>query len=105
MRSRWTRTCTGSRNVSDLVPPNVSAERADRLLHELVPDGLRTPLHVALIRLGREICKAPTPSVSGVPAQGHLSDRPALPVVALGIAVRRMALCMGRMRSDLRPME
>lgn len=44
-----------------LVPPNTSAERADRLLHELVPDGLRTPLHVALIRLGREICKAPTP--------------------------------------------
>ena len=44
-----------------LVPPNVSAERADRLLHALVPDGLRTPMHVALIRLGREICKAPTP--------------------------------------------
>jgi len=44
-----------------LVPPNVSAERADRLLHELVPDGLRTQLHVALIRLGREICKAPIP--------------------------------------------
>ncbi len=44
-----------------LVPQNVSAERADRLLHELVPDGLRTPLHVALIQLGREICKAPTP--------------------------------------------
>ncbi len=44
-----------------LVPPNVSAERADRLLHDLVPDGLRTPMHVALIRLGREICKAPTP--------------------------------------------
>jgi endonuclease-3 len=44
-----------------LVPPNTSAERADRILHELVPEGLRTPLHVALIRLGREICKAPTP--------------------------------------------
>ena len=44
-----------------LVPAKVSAERADRLLHDLVPDGLRTPLHVALIRLGREICKAPTP--------------------------------------------
>ena len=44
-----------------LVPPTASAERADRILHELVPDGLRTPLHVALIRLGREICKAPTP--------------------------------------------
>jgi endonuclease-3 len=45
----------------ELVPSNASAERADRILHELVPEGLRTPLHVALIRLGREICKAPTP--------------------------------------------
>jgi endonuclease-3 len=44
-----------------LIPTNASAEKADRLLHDLVPDGLRTPLHVALIRLGREICKAPTP--------------------------------------------
>jgi endonuclease-3 len=44
-----------------LVPQNASAEHAGRLLHDLVPDGLRTPLHVALIRLGREICKAPTP--------------------------------------------
>jgi endonuclease-3 len=44
-----------------LVPPTASAERADRLLHDLVPDGLRTPLHVVLIQLGREICKAPTP--------------------------------------------
>lgn len=44
-----------------LVPHKASAERADRILHDLVPEGLRTPLHVALIRLGREICKAPTP--------------------------------------------
>jgi len=44
-----------------LVPQKASAERADRILHDLVPEGLRTPLHVALIRLGREICKAPTP--------------------------------------------
>ena len=44
-----------------LVPAKASAERADRLLHDLVPDGLRTSLHVGLIRLGREICKAPTP--------------------------------------------
>jgi endonuclease-3 len=44
-----------------LVPAKASAERADRLLHDLVPDGLRTPMHVGLIRLGREICKAPTP--------------------------------------------
>jgi endonuclease-3 len=44
-----------------LIPPATSAERADRMLHALVPDGLRTSLHVALIRLGREICKAPLP--------------------------------------------
>ena len=44
-----------------LVPAKASAERADLLLHDLVPDGLRTSLHVGLIRLGREICKAPTP--------------------------------------------
>jgi endonuclease-3 len=44
-----------------LVPATTSAERADRILHDLVPAGLRTPLHVALIRLGREICKAPVP--------------------------------------------
>jgi endonuclease-3 len=43
------------------IPPTASAERADRLLHELIPAGMRTELHVALIRLGREICKAPTP--------------------------------------------
>lgn len=50
-----------------LVPASASAERADRLLHDLVPEGLRTPLHVALIRLGREICKAPTPRCRSCP--------------------------------------
>ena len=44
-----------------LIPPQASAERADRVLHELIPDGMRTPMHVGFIRLGREICKAPTP--------------------------------------------
>jgi endonuclease-3 len=44
-----------------LVPTSATAEKADLLLHDLVPNGLRTPLHVALIRLGREICKAPIP--------------------------------------------
>ena len=44
-----------------LIPPKASAEKADRLLHGLIPDGLRTPMHVGFIRLGREICKAPTP--------------------------------------------
>jgi endonuclease-3 len=50
-----------------LIPAKASAERADRILHELVPDGLRTPLHVALIRLGRETCKAPTPRCAECP--------------------------------------
>jgi endonuclease III len=44
-----------------LIPPRASAEKADRVLHDLVPDGLRTPMHVGFIRLGREICKAPMP--------------------------------------------
>jgi len=44
-----------------IVPPKSSAELADRLLHGLIPEGLRTPLHVGFIRLGREICKAPVP--------------------------------------------
>jgi endonuclease-3 len=44
-----------------MVPAGVSAERAGRLLHDLVPAGLRTTLHVALIRLGRQVCRAPTP--------------------------------------------
>jgi endonuclease-3 len=43
------------------IPARASAERADRILHELIPDGLRTPMHVGFIRLGREICKAPIP--------------------------------------------
>ena len=50
-----------------LIPPKASAERADRILHDLVPDGMRTSLHVAFIRLGREICKAPTPRCRGCP--------------------------------------
>jgi len=41
--------------------PQTSAERAQRLLEEQVPDVLKTPLHVGLIRHGREICKAPLP--------------------------------------------
>jgi endonuclease-3 len=44
-----------------LIPQRATAERADRILHDLIPDGLRTPMHVGFIRLGREICKAPMP--------------------------------------------
>jgi endonuclease III len=44
-----------------LIPPNASAEKAHRILEEVVPPELRVPMHVGLIRLGREICKAPRP--------------------------------------------
>ena len=50
-----------------IIPAKASAERADRLLHDLIPDGLRTPLHVAFIQLGRQICKAPTPRCAACP--------------------------------------
>lgn len=44
-----------------LIPPKASAERAHRILEDLVPAELRVPMHVGLIRLGREICKAARP--------------------------------------------
>jgi endonuclease-3 len=45
--------------------PKTSAERAQRLLEEQVPDELKTPLHVGLIRHGRETCRAPIPRCEG----------------------------------------
>ncbi len=50
-----------------LVPQNASAERAHDLLADLVPDELKTPLHVGLIRLGREICRARRPRCEACP--------------------------------------
>lgn len=50
-----------------LVPAKASAERAHDLLHELVPDALKTPLHVGLIRLGREVCVARRPRCGECP--------------------------------------
>jgi endonuclease-3 len=41
--------------------PRTSAERAQQLLEAAVPDALKTPLHVGLIRHGRSVCKAPWP--------------------------------------------
>lgn len=50
-----------------LIPPKASAERAHDLLAEMVPDELKTPLHVGLIRLGREVCKAQAPRCAECP--------------------------------------
>jgi endonuclease-3 len=49
------------------IPPKASADRAHVLLEDLVPPDLRVPMHVGLIRLGREICKAPRPRCEECP--------------------------------------
>jgi endonuclease-3 len=50
-----------------LIQPNASAERAHVILEDLVPAELRVPMHVGLIQLGREICKAPRPRCEECP--------------------------------------
>jgi endonuclease-3 len=50
-----------------LVPAKSTAEAAQRLLQELVPEPLRVELHVGLITLGREICKAGRPHCEKCP--------------------------------------
>jgi endonuclease-3 len=44
-----------------LVPASADASRATRLLEPHVPRGAAGPLHLGLIRLGREICRPRTP--------------------------------------------
>ena len=44
-----------------LVPPSADLSRASRLLEPHVPRGEHMPLHIALIRLGREICRPRNP--------------------------------------------
>lgn len=44
-----------------LIPAQATAEQAHGLLAELVPDTLAIPLHLNLIRYGREVCKARRP--------------------------------------------
>jgi endonuclease-3 len=50
-----------------LLPPKTTATRADGILHELVPAPIRVELHVGLITLGREICKAGRPRCEECP--------------------------------------
>jgi endonuclease-3 len=49
------------------ITPKTGAERAHRVLEELVPAEIRVPTHVGLIRLGREICKAGRPRCEECP--------------------------------------
>jgi endonuclease-3 len=49
------------------IASTTGADRAHRELEELVPAGIRVPLHVGLIRLGREICKAGRPRCEECP--------------------------------------
>ena len=50
-----------------MIEPRTNAERAHRVLEELVPAEIRVPLHVGLIRLGREICRAGRPRCEDCP--------------------------------------
>jgi len=54
-----------------LVAPRVSAGRAHALLGPAVPAGRHLELHLNLIRLGRERCRARTPECPGCPIRGE----------------------------------
>jgi endonuclease III len=49
------------------IATRTSADTAHRVLGELVPAEIRVPVHVGLIRLGREICKAGRPRCEECP--------------------------------------
>jgi endonuclease III len=68
-----------------LIPPKASAERAHDILHDLVPDELKTSMHVGLIRLGREVCKASAPHCEDCPLADLCPTAPSV----LGATPRR----------------
>jgi len=47
-----------------LVPGNFTAEKTQRHLEEITPDELKMPLHLLLIRHGREVCSSRRPKCS-----------------------------------------
>jgi endonuclease III len=50
-----------------LIGPKVGADAAHEILENLVPPSLRVPMHVGLIRLGREICRPGRPRCEECP--------------------------------------
>jgi endonuclease-3 len=68
-----------------LIAERTTAARAHHLLAELVPAEVRVPLHVGLIRLGREICKAGRPRCERCPVFELCPTGP----VVLGRSTRR----------------
>jgi len=48
-----------------LIPEKATAEAAHRILHDEVPPKLRLEMHMGMIKLGREVCKAQKPRCVG----------------------------------------
>ena len=59
------------------IPPKANADQAHELLAALVPPKLRVSMHVGLIRLGREICKAGRPRCEDCPLNDLCPTAPA----------------------------
>lgn len=71
-----------------MIDARTNAERAHRVLEELVPAEIRVPLHVGLIRLGREICKAGRPRCEECPLFEVCPTGPIVVGVGAGAAER-----------------
>lgn len=71
-----------------LVPAKATAEQAHMLLEEIVPPDLVYPVHMQLIRHGREVCKAQRPRCADCPVL-DLCPYPAKPRAAGDAAIWR----------------
>ncbi|WP_338249521.1 endonuclease III [Pyrodictium abyssi] len=56
-----------------LVEPGARPEQVRRLLEPLIPRGLRARAHLAMIQLGREVCRPRRPRCSECPLRGLCS--------------------------------
>jgi endonuclease-3 len=70
------------------VEPRVDAAQAHVVMEETVPPRLRVPMHVGLIRLGREICRAGRPACEVCPLQDLCPTAPAVLAGRQGAVVR-----------------